>query len=124
MLRSVPTGTSRFGSGTVTRPFLTGCLNCSWLPLRATSLQPSASRSLITSRLCTVCIYTHVVIISSDRLAVASGILGAARARVGIEAIALVVRNAVLVSVLNQAGGYSIDSDEPSCDVDLWHGGL
>src|SRR5262245_2967112 len=34
----------------VTRPGLSECLNCRWLPFDVTSVQPSASRSRITSR--------------------------------------------------------------------------
>lgn len=62
---SVPTGRSRFGCGTVTRPGLMGCLNWAWLPRRATSTQPSASSSRMTSRLFIVCIYTHWASIAS-----------------------------------------------------------
>ncbi len=32
MDRKVPGGMSLFGCGTVTRPDLVGCLNCTWLP--------------------------------------------------------------------------------------------
>jgi len=32
ILLRVPIGMFRFGCGTVTRPFFTGCLNCTWLP--------------------------------------------------------------------------------------------
>src|SRR4051812_44818008 len=58
MLRSVPIGMSRLGCGTVTRPGFVGCLNCAWLPFRATSVQPFANKRLITSALW-MCIYTH-----------------------------------------------------------------
>src|SRR5260370_26566785 len=51
MLLSVPIGTSRTGCGTVTRPGLTGCLNCLWLPTCATSYQPSCFKRCMTSRL-------------------------------------------------------------------------
>ena len=44
MLFHVPGGRSSLGlPGTVTRPGLTGCLNCLWLPLIRTSRHPSAS---------------------------------------------------------------------------------
>src|SRR5579875_638166 len=42
MLRSVGSGMSFFGCGTVTRPGFVGCLNCLWLPFCATSYHPSA----------------------------------------------------------------------------------
>src|SRR3981081_203091 len=51
MLLSVPIGISRTGCGTVTRPGLTGCLNCLWLPTCATSYQPSCFKRCMTSRL-------------------------------------------------------------------------
>jgi hypothetical protein len=51
MLLSVPIGISRTGCGTVTRPGLTGCLNCLWLPTWATSYQPSSFKRCMTSRL-------------------------------------------------------------------------
>src|SRR5688500_14944408 len=122
MLRSVPTGKSRFGSGTVTRPFLTGCLNCAWLPLRATSFQPSASRSLITPRLCMVCIYTHGSVISSDGLAVASGIFGTARTRLRVEAAGL-VGLAVFVGIVGKPGGDRVDADETCGYIHFKNGG-
>src|SRR4026208_56610 len=42
---------SRFGCGTVTFPFLLGCLKCLWLPVCPTSYQPSFASNLMTSRL-------------------------------------------------------------------------
>jgi hypothetical protein len=56
MLFSVPIGISRTGCGTVTRrtvtrPVFTGCLNCLWLPICATSYQPSCFKRCMTSRL-------------------------------------------------------------------------
>lgn len=51
MFRSVPSGRSCLGGGTVTRPGRPGCLNCWWLPLVRTNRQPSAFSRSITSRL-------------------------------------------------------------------------
>src|SRR5215813_115673 len=51
MLRSVPGVNSALGlPAIVTRPGLSGCLNCRWLPAVVTRYQPSASISLIISR--------------------------------------------------------------------------
>src|SRR5215831_14376919 len=51
MLRSVPGGNSALGlPPIVTRPGLSWCLYCRWLPTVATRYQPSASISLIISR--------------------------------------------------------------------------
>lgn len=53
MLLKVPFFKSLFGWGTVTRPFLVLCLNCTWEPFRATSNQPFLFSFLMTSRLFT-----------------------------------------------------------------------
>src|SRR5262252_7069831 len=51
MLRSVPGGNSAVGlPAIVTRPGLSGCLYCRWLPTVVIRYQPSASISLIISR--------------------------------------------------------------------------
>ena len=51
MLRSVPGGNSALGlPAIVTRPGLSGCFYCRWLPAVVTRYQPSASISLIISR--------------------------------------------------------------------------
>src|SRR5438477_12156315 len=51
MLLSVLIGTSTLNCpATVTRPFLTACLNCRWPPLAKTRYQPSASKRLMISR--------------------------------------------------------------------------
>src|SRR5580700_6974017 len=51
MLFRVPGAKSSDGlPATVTRPDFSGCLNCRWLPRVATRYQPSASKSLMTSR--------------------------------------------------------------------------
>lgn len=50
MLLSVPAASSSLGlPATVTRPGFAGCLNWRWLPLVATSSQPSLRRSSSTS---------------------------------------------------------------------------
>jgi len=62
MLFNVPTGMSRFGCGTVTRPGFSKCLNWTWLPFVATSNQPSASKAVMISPLFIAHQYTSVCI--------------------------------------------------------------